>query len=323
MSSPLRTLAHTAYARQIEALTQSASALNGNFDEAAALIARARRTITAGLGKSGFIARKMAATLLSVRMPAQFLHPVEALHGDIGMVEPESVLVVFSKSGETPEILKLVAVAKQHGIPVIGITSRVQSSLAKQADISLAALITAELDSDNVLPTASTTSALVLADVLCVCAIELHGGASQRLMQSHPDGAIGSLLLRTAADVMHTGDQVPMVQQEATLHDVLVQLTVKPLGIVCVCDNQHQLRGVVTDGDVRRFVLEHDDLRTTLVSDVMTKQPVTVCTDDTLHHVLQVMEGGSRQISAVPVVDRSTCVGVVRLHDIASLQLQS
>lgn len=322
MSSELRTLAQQAYHRQIEALSLSSAALDSTFDQAAALIAAASRTITTGLGKSGFIARKMAATLLSVRMPAQFLHPVEALHGDIGMVEPGNVLVVFSKSGETPEILKLVSLAQHQGVRVIAITSRAQSTLSIRADMALTAHITLELDSENVLPTASTTSALVMADVLSICAIELHGGASQRLMQSHPDGAIGSLLLRTASQVMHTGTNLPSVHPEATLHDVLVQLTVKPLGIVCVCDDQQQLHGVVTDGDVRRFVLEHDDLRTTRVTDVMTVHPVTVSPSDTLHAVLQVMEGGSRQISAVPVVEGGTCVGVVRLHDIASLQLQ-
>lgn len=314
--------AQQAYASQIQALAQTVAALDGRFDDAARMLASATRTITTGLGKSGFIARKMAATLTSVRMPAQFLHPVEALHGDIGIVEEGNVLVVFSKSGETPEVLKLVTLAKQYGVRVLGITARMQSTLATIVDVPLAALIAEELDTDNILPTASTTSALVLADVLCVCAVELNGGSAARLMGSHPDGAIGGLLLRSAQDVMHDEDSLPMVSPAATVQEVVLQLTLKPLGIVCVCTDHAELLGVVTDGDIRRYVLHHGELLHAPVTSVMTKHPVTAQRTDTLHHVLQLMEAGSRQISAIPVVEGSRCVGIVRLHDIATLQLQ-
>lgn len=321
METTIIAQARQAIALQIAALHLTNEALDASFEEAARLIARPTTTYTAGLGKSGFIARKMAATLTSVRMPARFIHPVEALHGDSGAMEAGDTLVVFSKSGETPEVLRLVGIARDLGMDVIAITSRPHSALAQRAHVAIAALIEAELDADNLLPTASTTTALVLADALSVCALHLAGGGADRLKRSHPDGAIGATLLRTVEEVMHRGDDVPTVNPSARMNDVLLQLTLKPLGIVCICDDDHRLCGVVTDGDVRRLVLERGDVSNLLVEDVMNRSPRTASVGDTLHHVLHIMEQGTRQISAMPILDNGRCVGVIRLHDIAKIQL--
>jgi len=306
---------------QIAALLRTRDQLDQSFLHAIELLATASKTVTSGLGKSAFIARKMAATMASVRLPAVYLHPVDALHGDSGILDPGDVLVAFSKSGETPEVIRLVALAQELGLRVVVVTSRPQSTLAQVADASVSAMIERELDADDLLPTASTTSALMMADLLAIGTLEASGGAEERLRRSHPDGAIGATLLRTISEVMHSGASMPRVDPGSSLNAALVELTAKALGIVCVCDASNALLGILTDGDIRRLAASGSDLAQLATDDVMTRSPISVQATQTLRSALEIMERGERQIGVLPVLDGDRCVGVVRVHDIVRLNL--
>lgn len=316
----LRRTARAALMQQIESLTMLASEVNDAYVLAVDMLRASQHVVATGLGKSGFIAQKFAATLASVCVPSRCLHPVDALHGDAGVINEGDVVVAFSKSGETPEILRFVDVARGLGARIIAITAKPSCRLAQLADVALTAPVTHEMDAHDILPTTSTTSALVMADLLAVGVLASDPEPLLRLRRSHPDGMIGGTLLRSVADVMHTGSQMPCVHPDASMVDALAEMSAKALGIVCVCENGH-LQGVVTDGDVRRMVAGTVDLRSAIVRDVMTATPVTIGPHASLHEALQRMEHRERQIAVLPVVDDGRCVGVVRLHDIVRLQV--
>lgn len=294
--------------------------LDDAFCDAAQLIATASKVVTTGLGKSGFIARKMAATLTSVHIPGVYLHPVDALHGDLGMLGPSDVLVAFSKSGETSEVVHLASLVRELGMPIISISSRSETSMQAISTIALVAPSVHEYDEHNILPTTSTTQALILADLLSVAAAHSMGDLVARLQRSHPHGGIGAVLLRTVEQVMHAGDALPRIDPASTVSDAVEVLSRTALGIVCVMGEQNDLLGILTDGDVRRLVASSETPMTMLVRDVMTTQPSVVQATDTLHQALQCMERRDRQISAVPVLSDGRCVGVVRVHDIVRAQ---
>lgn len=306
---------------QIESLEGIAQALDENFERATHLLSAANKIVSTGLGKSGFIARKLAATLSSLRMPSIYLHPVDALHGDSGILEAGDCMVAFSKSGETPEVLRLIDHVRGLGICVVAITSRLNSAITQRADATLYAHIASELDELNLVPTASTTAALVMADILALSAAEHRGVAADALRASHPGGAIGASLLRLVDEVMHSGAALPTVTPDATLKAALTELSQKGLGAVCVNNNDGVLVGLLTDGDVRRFVQAGGDAEHTSVQNVMTTSPVTISPGATLHEAFLMMEQRTRQLSVLPVVDGTTCVGLVRLHDIVRVNL--
>ena len=310
-----------AIAWQRESLLLLEQHLDGGFVDAAQLLAAATKVVTTGLGKSGFIARKMAATLTSVHIPGVYLHPVDALHGDLGLLGPTDVLVAFSKSGETSEVVHIVKLVRELGMPVIAITSRQNTTMNEIASISLFAPIVHEYDEHNILPTTSTTQALILADLLSVSAAQVNGDLVERLQRTHPHGGIGSTLLRTVEQVMHAGEALPRVSLSATVADAVDELSRRALGIVCVMDDSGVLSGVLTDGDVRRLMATSGNPMTLLVRDVMTTKPAVVQASETLHAALQVMEHRDRQIGVVPVLHDDRCVGVVRVHDIVRAQL--
>lgn len=320
--SEIKNVARIGLALQQQAMEKLEEQLNDDFVAASNLLAHAPKVVTTGIGKSGFIARKMAATLTSVYIPSVYLHPVDALHGDLGILNPSDVLVAFSKSGETPEVIALVALAKDIGMSIVTITSRPNSTLASKSTVALLAPIVRELDPHDLLPTASTTQALVLADLLCVAAAQQNGDMITRLSKSHPRGSIGAVLTGCVSDVMHTGSDLPRVELSATLADAIGVLTKTALGIVCILDESMTLLGIVTDGDVRRVAGTSADVGTLYVADIMTRSPTVVSPTQTLYSALQLMERGERQISVVPVVDaRLLCVGVLRVHDIIRAQL--
>lgn len=305
---------------QRESLAHLEQQLNDSFCDAAERIATASKVVTTGLGKSGFIARKMAATLTSVHIPGVYLHPVDALHGDLGMLRPTDVLIAFSKSGETAEIVHLTKLVLELGMPVISISSRQTTTMGSIATIELVAPCVHEYDQHNILPTTSTTQALILADLLSVAAAHQTGDLVERLQRSHPQGGIGSALLRTVEQVMHGGDALPRVGTSASVSDAVEVLSQTALGIVCVMDDAGALEGILTDGDVRRLVATSEGLMAMPVRAVMTSKPVVVSAADTLHAALQLMERRDRQIGAVPVMLGERCVGVVRVHDIVRAQ---
>ncbi len=305
---------------QRESLLLLDQELDAGFVDAAQLLALATKVVTTGLGKSGFIARKMAGTLTSVRITGVYVHPVDALHGDLGLLGASDVLVAFSKSGETAEVVHIVKLVRELGMPVIAITSRRDTTMNELASICLYAPIVHEYDEHNILPTTSTTQALVLADLLSVAAAQVNGNLVERLQRSHPQGGIGATLLRTVEQVMHAGDALPRVSMDATVADAVNALSKKALGIVCVLDNNGALAGVITDGDVRRLMATSSNPMVMPVCDVMTAKPAVVQASETLHAALQVMEQRDRQISAVPVMQDARCVGIVRVHDIVRAQ---
>lgn len=305
---------------QRESLLLLEQQLNGGFVEAAQTIAAATKVVTTGLGKSGFIARKMAATLTSVHIPGVYLHPVDALHGDLGLLGPSDVLVAFSKSGETSEVVHIVKLVRELGMPVIAIASRQDTTMHEIASICLYAPIVHEYDEHNILPTTSTTQALVLADLLSVAAAQVNGDLVERLQRSHPQGGIGATLLRTVEQVMHAGDALPRVPVNAVVADAVAELSRRALGIVCVMDDNGTLAGILTDGDVRRLMAASANPMVLPVRDVMTAKPAVVQASDTLHAALQIMEQRDRQINAVPVMHDARCVGVIRVHDIVRAQ---
>ncbi|MCX6139789.1 MAG: CBS domain-containing protein [Candidatus Kapabacteria bacterium] len=231
------------------------------------------------------------------------------------------VVVAFSKSGETPEVVHLVRLILGYGVKVVSITSRAHTTLGQLATHSIVVPIVHELDPQNLLPTASTTQALIMADLLSVAAAQINGNVVRRLQRTHPHGSIGATLMRTVDEVMHSGDLIPHCSAEMTLNEVVAELTASSLGIVCIVDSGGRLEGVLTDGDVRRLAGSSIRFEDIVAGEVMTRNPVVVSPSDSLHSALQVMENRDRQISVVPVVVNERCVGVVRVHDIVRAQM--
>lgn len=274
------------------------------------------RVVVTGMGKSGHVARKIAATLASTGTPAFYVHPGEASHGDLGMILPQDVVLALSYSGETDELLFILPVIKRQGIPLIAITGKRQSSLARQADVHLDGSISSEACPLGLAPTTSTTTALVLGDALAIALLEARGFTSDDFARSHPAGALGRRLLLHISDVMHSGDAVPRIAPTASLTAALVEMTRKHLGMTAVVDADQRLLGVFTDGDLRRALDDKDiDLRGARVYELMTRGPKTIGADKLAAEAAQLME--QHQIHALLVVDdEQRVVGALNIHDL-------
>ena len=274
------------------------------------------RVVTIGMGKSGHIARKIAATLASTGTPAFYVHPGEASHGDLGMITDADVVLALSNSGETDEVLMIVPVLKRQGNPLIAMTGRPQSTLAALADVHLDVSVPAEACPLGLAPTSSTTAALVMGDALAIALLEARGFTDQDFARSHPAGSLGRRLLLHIADVMHSGAEVPRVPANASLSDALVEVSRKRLGLTAIVDDDGVLLGVFTDGDLRRALDDaHVDLRGTPVLDVMTRNPKTIAADKLAVEAARLME--SHKINALIVVDEANrAVGALNIHDL-------
>jgi arabinose-5-phosphate isomerase len=309
--------ARTVIATEAAAIRALEQRIDANFVEACRLILQCRgRVIVSGMGKSGHIARKIAATLASTGTPAFFVHPGEASHGDLGMILPEDVVMALSYSGETDELLFILPVIKRQGIPLIAITGNPNSSLAGQANVHLDAGIPAEACPLGLAPTASTTAALVMGDAIAIALLEARGFTSDDFARSHPAGNLGRRLLLHIADIMHTGENIPAVAPDATLTQALVEMTRKHLGMTAVIDADGHLLGVFTDGDLRRALDDEGvDLRGATVAEVMTRGPKTIGSDKLAVEAAQLME--KHQIHALLVVDaEQRVVGALNIHDL-------
>jgi arabinose-5-phosphate isomerase len=309
--------ARTVIATEAAAIRALETRIGPAFVEACRLILGcAGRVVVTGMGKSGHVGRKIAATLASTGTPAFFVHPGEASHGDLGMILPQDVVLALSNSGETDEVLFILPVIKRQGIPLIAITGNERSSLAEQADLHLDASISAEACPLGLAPTASTTAALVMGDALAIALLEARGFTSEDFARSHPAGSLGRRLLLHISDVMHTGDGIPAVAPDATLSQALVEMTRKHLGMTAVIDAERRLLGVFTDGDLRR-ALDDDgvDLRGATVAELMTRGPKTIGADKLAIEAAQMME--KHQIHALLVVDElHRVVGALNIHDL-------
>lgn len=274
------------------------------------------RVVVSGMGKSGHIARKIAATLASTGTPAFFVHPGEASHGDLGMITERDVVLALSNSGETDELLTILPLVKRQGIPLIAMTGNDVSSLARLADVHLDTSVPAEACPLGLAPTSSTTAALVMGDALAIALLEARGFTDEDFARSHPAGALGRQLLLKISDVMHTGEQIPTVGAHVSLTESLVEMTRKGLGMTAIVDSEQRLLGVFTDGDLRRAIDDDDiDLRTTPVTRLMTPRPKTITADKLAAEAAQLME--AHKIHALLVVDaEQRVVGALNIHDL-------
>ena len=299
-----------------EAIAALVPRLDEDFDKACSIILASHgRVVVSGMGKSGHIARKLAATLASTGTPAFFLHPAEASHGDLGMMTEEDVLIALSNSGETQEITALLPLFKRKGVPIIAMTGRRDSTLSRHAEAFLDAGVTKEACPLNLAPTSSTTAALALGDALAIALLEARGFSADDFALSHPGGSLGKQLLLTVEDVMHTGDAIPSVPQNTPLRDTLFEITRKGLGFACIVDHNQQLCGIYTDGDLRRTLDKTTDFSTLKTDEVMSRTPLSVPPDMLAAEALRLME--TRRITALPVVNEAHClIGALKLQDL-------
>jgi arabinose-5-phosphate isomerase len=291
--------------------------LDERFDAAVRLLERCRgRVILTGMGKSGIIARKIAATLASTGTPAHFLHPAEGVHGDLGMVARGDVVVVLSNSGETDEILAIVPLLKRLAVPIVLLTGSPRSALARQCDVVVDVSVREEACPMNLAPTSSTTAALAMGDALAMALLDVRGLGPEDYAALHPRGALGWRASVRVADLMRTGDALPVVPDEALLKDVIAEMTQKGLGMTTVVDAAGRLVGVITDGDLRRLHLRPGPIGEFLARDFMTAQPRLVERDALAATALDAMERSGPITSLVIVDDASRPAGVIHLHDI-------
>ncbi|HGF4012629.1 arabinose 5-phosphate isomerase KdsD [Burkholderia cenocepacia] len=292
--------------------------LDGSFVQAVALLLGCRgRVVVSGIGKSGHIARKIAATLASTGTPAFFVHPAEASHGDLGMVTSDDVFIGISYSGESEELVAILPLVKRIGAKLIAITGRAGSSLGTLADVNLNAAVSKEACPLNLAPTASTTAALALGDALAVAVLDARGFGSEDFARSHPGGALGRRLLTYVRDVMRSGDDVPSVGLNATLPDALFQITAKRLGMTAVVDADGKVAGIFTDGDLRRVLARDGDFRTLPITEVMTRDPRTIAPDHLAVEAVELME--RHRINQMLVVDADgALIGALNMHDLFS-----
>jgi len=312
--------ASVAHARRVLAIECAAiEAVAARLDEAFAraveLIAGSRgKVVVTGMGKSGHVCRKMAATLASTGTPAFFLHAAEALHGDLGMLARGDLLLAVSNSGETREILDLLPLAKRLGLPLVAMTGRVDSTLGRAADVVLDVSVAEEACPMGLAPTASTTVTLALGDALAVALLEQRHFRSEDFAALHPAGTLGRKLLRVG-DLMHTGAALPAVTAEATMRDTLLEITSKRLGVACVTGAGGRLVGVVTDGDLRRALAEPGDILARRAERVMSTQPKTIDAEALAATAVATME--RHAITSLVIVDATRRPrGVIHLHDL-------
>ncbi|RZZ86670.1 KpsF/GutQ family sugar-phosphate isomerase [Pseudoxanthomonas winnipegensis] len=303
---------------EADALTALAQRIDGPFSAACRMVlAGAGRVVAMGMGKSGHIARKIAATLASTGTPAFFVHPSEAGHGDLGMITDADIVLAISYSGESDEILMLLPVLRRQGNLVIAMTGRPASTLARQADLHLDVSVPAEACPLHLAPTSSTTATLAMGDALAVALLEARGFTSEDFARSHPAGSLGRRLLVHISDVMHTGEDVPTVSQDATLAQALVEMSRKRLGMTAVVDDQRVLRGIFTDGDLRRALDNAGlDIHTTPITSLMTRHPVTIGPQALATEAARLLE--TRNIgSGLIVVDADQrVIGALNVHDL-------
>lgn len=301
---------------EANAITGLKTYINQDFNDACQLIFdNSGRVIVSGMGKSGHIGNKIAATLASTGTPAFFVHPGEASHGDLGMITQADVVLALSNSGETEEILKLLPVLKRLGVRIIAITGNAESTLAKLADIHLSARVEQEACPLGLAPTASTTAALALGDAIAVALLEARGFSANDFALSHPGGSLGRRLLLRISDVMHQGAEVPLVNEQATISAALLEVSRKGLGMTGVLNAQGQLAGIFTDGDLRRILDQRMDIHQALIATVMTRNCITVRAEMLAAEALKIME--QKKINALMVVtaDRQP-VGALNMHDL-------
>ena len=299
---------------EAEAVSSLISQLDDRFDQTVEAIAACRgRIVISGIGKSAIIAQKIVATLNSTGSPSIFLHAADAIHGDLGMIQHDDVVIIISKSGESPEIKVLVPLIKNFGNTLVAIVGNMSSFLAKKADYVLNTTVKKEACPNNLAPTTSTTAQLVMGDAIAVCLMEKRGFEIGDFAKLHPGGALGKKLYLRVGDLCSENEK-PLVQADQTVKEVIMEITRNRLGVTAVVNKTGHLIGVVTDGDIRRMLEKTDDIRKIVARDIMSQNPKTIGSSEMAVNALDIMRQNS--ITQLMVVDGENYVGVVHLHDL-------
>lgn len=297
--------------KEIEALRMMEGELNGNLSQALDVMQNTKgRVIVTGMGKSGHVGSKIAATLASTGTPSFFVHPGEASHGDLGMVTENDTVLAISNSGETKELSDIITYCKRYGIPLIAMTKNPNSTLGRMGDVLLKLPDDGEACPLGLAPTSSTTATIVLGDILAICLLERKGFSKTDFKQRHPGGKLGAFLQKVS-DVMHKGDEMPLVYDTALMQEALLMMTSKMLGCVGIIDKNRHLIGIITDGDLRRNL--SSDLATKKVADVMTPNPKVTTPDTLVAEAVKIMN--EKKITQLFVIDNDQPVGVIHLHN--------
>lgn len=302
---------------EADAILALTDKLNSNFEEAVNTIFKSKgRVVVTGMGKSGLVGKKIAATLASTGTPAFFLHPAEAIHGDIGMVTAEDVIIAISNSGETEELVGLIPFLKRFNVSLISMTGNSNSTISKAADVTLDVSVKEEACPLGIVPTASTTAALAMGDALAVALLIKRGYNEEDFAFFHPGGSLGKKLFIKVKDLMHTGDALPLVSPDKSMTKAVMEISSKRLGVAIVVDSDKRIIGVITDGDLRRGIEKWGkavfDMK---AGEVMTKNPKTISEDELAAKALSIMESKSITSLAVPDSD-GKAKGIIHLHDI-------
>lgn len=310
----IQEIAKSVLINEAQAIRKSADLIDGDFIKAAEAILQCKgRVIVTGIGKSAIIANKITATLNSTGTPAIFMHAADAIHGDLGMIKKEDIVMMLSKSGNTPEIKVLIPLLKRMGCPLIGMVSSIPSELATHADYLINATIEEEACPHNLAPTTSTTVHLALGDALAVCLLEVRGFSSSDFAKYHPGGSLGKRLYLKVEDIYPHND-CPVVSEQTSIPLTILEITSKRLGATAVNDKEGFLRGIITDGDLRRMLKQHREINGILARDIMSANPLTVPPDTYAVQALAIMQ--EHNITQLIVAEKNKVIGFIHLHDL-------
>ncbi len=310
----IRNTAKEVILNEANAIKKLIDYIDGDFEACVSEILRCKgRVVVTGIGKSAIIANKIVATLNSTGTPALFMHAADAIHGDLGMVQKDDIAICISKSGNTPEVKVLVPLLKRRNVKLVALVSNVDSYLGKQADYVLNATIESEACPNNLAPTTSTTAHLVLGDALAVCLLKAKDFTAKDFAKSHPGGALGKQLYLMVDDI-YPDNELPIVNKTASIKDVIIEISSKRLGVTAVVDDSDVLRGIITDGDLRRMLAQHIEIDTIVASDIMTKDALTVPKGTYAIKVLNLMQ--EKNITQIVIEDKGKVLGFVHLHDL-------
>jgi len=314
MTAQYITLGKAVLKEEAKAISDLIDRIDDKFHQACEIVLQCSgRIVVTGMGKSGHIGNKIAATLASTGTPAFFMHPGEASHGDLGMITADDVVIALSNSGESNEISVLLPLLKRLDVSLISLTGNEQSTLAQAANVNLDVSVTKEACPLGLAPTSSTTASLAMGDALAIAVLDKRGFTEADFALSHPGGSLGKRLLVRVEDIMHTGDDIPSVNSDATLSDTLLEMSKKGLGITAIIDNQ-QLKGIFTDGDLRRTLAAEPNIHQANVKDFMTSNCMTIGSQKIASEALNIMQ--QKKINALIVVDDNNIVGALNMHDL-------
>lgn len=314
MPSPIQQAALRTIALEAQSVAGLSAFINDAFEQTVQVIAGCKgRIVVSGIGKSAVIAQKIVATFNSTGTPSIFMHAADAIHGDLGMVQQEDVVIVISKSGESPEIKVLVPLIRNFGNTLIAMVGNTSSFLAKHATLILNTTVEQEACPNNLAPTTSTTAQLVMGDALAICLMELKGFQQDDFAKFHPGGMLGKKLYLRVAD-LYTVNEKPFVKKQQSLKEVIMEMTTKRLGITAVVDDAHNLAGIITDGDLRRMLEKSTDIDTVTAAAIMTANPFVIQPDELAVDALDIMR--KKEISQLAVTDNGRYLGILHIHDL-------